>query len=100
MANDEEYMRKVIEVHGELPKGSKHPALTSWTSEVSMLAKIKDQLAATHALLVKVNAKPGAASPNIEPEPRPMTIVVKLEWEQRLSKHKRLAARLLGDRSS
>lgn len=88
-------MRAVIARFGAAPKGSGHPPLTEWTREVAMLAKILDQLKAQHALMVVVNSKPGTATPNVTPELRPETVIVRLEWEARLGRHHALAARLV-----
>lgn len=102
MANDEEYIRSVIAANGgQMPESKRQgPALTVWSQEASTLATIADLLKANNSLLVKINSKPGAAAPKVEPEPRPHTAWIGISMEVRLGKHRALASRLLGDRAS
>ena len=95
VANDEDLARQVM-ASDEVPKASKAPPLTEFSPEVAALAEIRDVLAQTLNVLVKVNN--GKPSP-FRPFPRPETAVDKAlksaRDRVRFQHHQSLTKRLL-----
>ena len=101
MATDEEYIAEVLRMHGgKLPESDGRPPLYEWTPEVAKLAEAVDELRGIAAILISVNSKPGSKAPDPKPVLRPLTAAAKLMSNMRLDRHRKLTARLLGNRSA
>jgi len=83
--------------------GSKHPPLRYWTQDSSLLAQIIMAQRETNALLIKINSKPEAQSPKIQPVLVPESVYQRLldkaRDDERLRKHDTLVGKLLGSRA-
>ena len=94
--NDPEHAQQVSKAQARAKaegKLSDKPALSTWTPEMSMLAKVLDAVRFTNYLMRATNGDRQAKPPN--PEPRPGTALEKADHERRKADHEKLTARLI-----
>lgn len=72
-------------------------SFVDWTPERDLLTTIADILNQLHATLVAVNSKKGDR-PNIEPLPRPISVVEKVERKQIKEMHNDIVSKFLPGR--
>ena len=95
MANDEDYLRRVIAIHGALPEGPQNPPLSAWSQESSLLAELIDEVRALKTITMKINSDKGKSVPNPEPVLRPKSAYQKISVELKLERHYALRDRLI-----
>lgn len=73
--------------------GTGKPPLSTWSAEVSMMAKVLDAVRHLQYLTVAVNGSKNAQPP--KPEPRPGTALEAADRKRRQADHEKLTARLI-----
>lgn len=68
--------------------------LAGWTTDHELLTTIIDILNHLHATLIQVNDEKGRR-PDVQPMPRPITALAKVEVRQAVAHHRELVAKFL-----
>lgn len=96
MAKDEEYIEGIIERYGgKMPESDGRPNLREYTLLNEQMAKLIEEMRGVKTVLIKVNSKKGTSVPEPERELRPASAFQRIAKKVRLTRHAKLAARIV-----
>lgn len=90
---DEEYMESVLRSQ-KGDQGPSRPSMADWSLTNSLLATLIDAVNKNTATQTAI-ANPKGAKPRIEPTPRPLSLVEKIERRIQKERHEEMVGRLL-----